>query len=286
MAGFGQSLKTVLLLGALTGLMLFIGGMVGGRTGMTIALGMAVFMNVGSWWLSDKLVIAMTRAQEIPPGEMPGLHRMVEELAQHAGIPKPRVYMTPERSANAFATGRGPGNAVVAVTQGLLNLLDERELRGVLAHEIAHIKDRDILVSSIAATIAGAIMTLAYMAGWFGFFLGGGDDDGGNLITMLLISIMAPIAAGIIQMAISRSREYKADFVGGQISRDPNALADALEKLSVSTQRIPLQNQRAATVHHIVHPFSGRRGRGMASRLFSTHPPMEERVRRLRSQSL
>ena len=286
MAGFGQSLKTVLLLGALTGLMLFIGGMVGGRTGMTIALGMAVFMNVGSWWLSDKLVIAMTRAQEIPPGEMPGLHRMVEELAQHAGIPKPRVYMTPERSANAFATGRGPGNAVVAVTQGLLNLLDERELRGVLAHEIAHIKDRDILVSSIAATIAGAIMTLAYMAGWFGFFLGGDDDDGGNLITMLLISIMAPIAAGIIQMAISRSREYKADFVGGQISRDPNALADALEKLSVSTQRIPLQNQRAATVHHIVHPFSGRRGRGMASRLFSTHPPMEERVRRLRSQSL
>jgi heat shock protein HtpX len=286
LAGFGQSLKTVLLLGALTGLMLFIGGMVGGRTGMTIALGMAVFMNVGSWWLSDKLVIAMTRAQEIPPGEMPGLHRMVEELAQHAGIPKPRVYMTPERSANAFATGRGPGNAVVAVTQGLLNLLDERELRGVLAHEIAHIKDRDILVSSIAATIAGAIMTLAYMAGWFGFFLGGDDDDGGNLITMLLISIMAPIAAGIIQMAISRSREYKADFVGGQISRDPNALADALEKLSVSTQRIPLQNQRAATVHHIVHPFSGRRGRGMASRLFSTHPPMEERVRRLRSQSL
>jgi len=284
MTGLTQSLKTVLLLGVLTGILLFIGGLVGGRSGMTVALVVSLAMNLGSWWFSDKLVIAMTRAREVPPDANPGLHRAVSELAANAGMAKPRVYFVDDPSPNAFATGRGPGHSVVAVTRGLLEMLSEREVRGVLAHEIAHIKDRDVLVSSVAAAIAGAVMWLAWMMRWAALFgFGGGDDDegGGNIVVLLAVSILAPVAAMFIQMAISRSREYKADAVGASVSGDPLALADALGKLSYASRRVPMRNQGASTVHHIVHPFSG----GGVVRLFSTHPPIEDRIARLREMA-
>ena len=260
-----------------------VGGIVGGRAGITIALAFSLLMNLGAWWFSDKIVLTMTGAREISPAEDPVLHRIVEDLASSAGIPKPRVYYVPDATPNAFATGRGPGHAAVAVTQGLLNLLNEREIRGVLSHEIAHIRNRDVLISSVAAAIAGAIMWLAAMARWAAIFGGFGrdDDDGyGGIFELLLIAILAPIAALIIQMAISRSREYKADVAGAQISRDPNALADALEKLAAGVKFRPLRDARAAAVHYIVHPAVG----GFAS-LFSTHPPIEKRVARLRAMA-
>ena len=277
-----QSFKTVLLLGALTGVLLALGWFLGGTNGATIALAVSLVMNLGSWWFSDKIVIKMTRAKEVQPQDNPGLHRMVEELSRNAGIPKPRVYMTADPSPNAFATGRGPGHAAVAVTQGLMQLLTEREVRGVLAHELGHIKHRDVLVSSVAAAIAGAIVWIAYMMRWVGIFGGlGGDDDDGNILVVLLLSILAPIAAMIIQMAISRSQEYKADIRGAEISQDPGALADALAKLSNGVKRVPERNTNAATVHHIVNGFSGR----PMMKLFSTHPPIEDRISRLRTMA-
>jgi len=274
-----QNLKTVLLLGALTGLLLLIGGVAGGRVGMTIALGVAVVINLGSWWFSDRMVIAMTRAKEVKPGDAPALERMVDELARKANMPTPRLYMTNDPSPNAFATGRGPSKAVVGVTQGLLSLLPEREIRGVIAHEIAHIKHRDILISSVAATVAGAIMWLASMARWAMIFGGGrSDDDDGGILGLLFMAILAPIAAMLIQMAVSRSREYAADARGAALCEDPGSLADALEHLNRGISFRPSGNTRAATVHHIMHPFKA----GGIGRLFSTHPPTEERVRRLR----
>lgn len=284
MSGIGQSLKTVVLLGALTGLLIAIGGVAGGKVGMTVALGLSLVMNLGAWWFSDRMVIAMTRAKPVTAAEAPRLHRMVEELARNAGIPKPAVYVVADRTPNAFATGRGPGRAVVAVTQGLQELLSEREVRGVLAHEIAHIQNRDILISSISAAIAGAVMWLANMAQWamlFGGFGRGDEDEGPNPLVLLVTALLAPLAATVIQMAISRSREYKADARGAEVCGDPGALADALARLDVGVHRRPAHNQASATVHCIVNAFSGR----SMLRLFSTHPPIEDRIARLREMA-
>jgi len=244
-----------------------------------LALGLAAVFNIGAWWFSDRMVVAMTRAREVRPGEAPALERMVAELARNANMPAPRLYITDDPSPNAFATGRGPSRSAVAVTRGLMGLLPEREIRGVIAHEIAHIKNRDVLISSVAATVAGAIMFLASMARWAMIFGGGrGDDDDGGILGLLFMAILAPVAAMLIQMAVSRSREYVADARGAALSGDPGSLADALEHLHRGISFQPSANSRAAPVHHIMHPFKA----GGVTRLFSTHPPMEERVRRLR----
>lgn len=277
--------KTVLLLGMMTALMMFAGGILGGRNGIAMALIFAAVTNMIAYWFSDKIVLAMYRAQEVTPAQAPRLFAIVQQLAHSAGIPMPRVYIIPSAAPNAFATGRNPSHAVVAVTQGILNILNEQELAGVIAHELAHVKDRDILISSIAATLAGAIMWLATMAKWaalFGGFGGRDDDRGPNIFTILLMAILAPIAAMLIQMAISRSREYIADEEGGKLSGDPNYLANALEKLEYGAEQIPM-NANESTAHmFIVSPLRGRR-LGMFAKLFSTHPATEERVKRLRA---
>ncbi len=279
----GTRVRTTLLLAALTVLIIWIGRVLGGSGGMLIAFVLAAVMNLGSYWFSDRIVLRMYRAQPIEEHEAPELYGMVRELAMHAGIPMPRVYLIPEETPNAFATGRNPEHAVVAVTEGIMRLLTMDEIRGVLAHEIGHVKNRDILVSSIAATMAGAIMILADMARWgaiFGGFRGDDEDDGGGVIGFLVAAIVAPIAAMLIQMAISRSREYLADETGAAISHNPEYLARALEKLSLASQRIPMHDVKPSTAHlFMVNPLSGR----ALANLFSTHPPIEERVRRLRS---
>jgi heat shock protein HtpX len=277
-------IRTTVLLALLTVLIVWIGGRFGGQSGMAIAFLFAVIMNFGSYWFSDKIVLAMYRAQPVDDQQAPGLYRMVGELAAEAGIPMPRIFMIPEETPNAFATGRNPENAVVAVTEGLWRLLSPEEIRGVLAHEISHVKNRDILVSSIAATLAGVVMLLANMAKWGAIFggVGGRDDEegGGNTLALIITAVLAPIAAMLIQLAISRSREYLADETGARISHRPESLARALEKLEMASRRIPMENAQPATAHmFIVNPLSGR---SMAN-LFSTHPPIEERIRRLRS---
>jgi heat shock protein HtpX len=279
----GNQIRTTLLLAAMTALILFIGQLLGGRQGMIIALVLAAGMNFFSYWYSDKLVLKMYRAQEITPQQAPDLYRIVERLARRAQLPMPKVYLIPKDAPNAFATGRNPEHAVVAVTQGLLELMAPEEVEGVLAHELAHVNNRDILIGSIAATMAGAIMMLASMARWgamFGGFRGDDDEGGGGLgmIGALALSIIAPMAAMVIQMAISRSREYLADATGARFAGSPEGLARALEKLGAYSQRRPI-NANPATAHmFIVNPLSGR---SMQS-LFSTHPAIEERVRRLR----
>jgi len=281
----GNRFRTTLLLAALTVLIVWIGRLLGGPQGMAIALVFAVVMNFGSYWFSDKIVLAMYRAQPVDEREAPELYNMVRELAASAGLPMPRVYIIPSETPNAFATGRNPEHAVVAVTEGLLRLLSAHEVRGVLAHELAHIKNRDILIGTIAASLAGAIMFLADMARWAAIFGGfrGNDDEGegaGGLIGTLILAIVAPIAAMLIQMAISRSREYLADETGARIAGSPEGLAGALEKLAVASQRIPMVEAKPATAHmFIVNPLSGK----SLVNLFSTHPPIEERIRRLRS---
>jgi len=278
-----NQLKTTVLLAALTVLIVLIGRMFGGNQGMIIAFIFAMLMNFGSYWFSDKIVLAMYKAKELSPGEAPEIHRMVEELAQHGGLPKPRIYLIPSETPNAFATGRNPEHAVVAVTNGIVRLLEPEELKGVLAHELGHVKNRDILIGSIAATLAGVIMMLASMARFAAIFgFGGSDDDegGGNIIVLILMSIVAPLAAMLIQMAISRSREYLADETGARLAGNPRSLASALEKLAYASQRTPMQQASPATAHmFIVNPLSG----GGFTRWFSTHPPVEERVRRLRA---
>jgi heat shock protein HtpX len=277
-----NQLKTTVLLAALTVLIVLIGKMFGGNQGMIIAFVFAVIMNFGSYWFSDKIVLRMYKAQELSPQEAPEIHQMVSELAQQGGMPKPRVYLIPSETPNAFATGRNPEHAVVAVTNGIVSLLDRDELKGVLAHELAHVKDRDILIGSIAATLAGVVMMLASMARFAAIFgLGGSDDDeGGGIIGLILMSILAPLAAMLIQMAVSRSREYLADEMGARLSGNPRSLASALEKLATASQRKPMQQANAATAHMFtVNPLRG----GGVSNLFSTHPPIEERVKRLRS---
>jgi heat shock protein HtpX len=277
-------LRTTFLLAVLTVLIIWIGGQFGGRNGMVIAFVFAVIMNFGSYWFSDKIVLSMYRAQPLDEQQAPQLYRMVRELAAEANIPMPRLYLIPDGTPNAFATGRNPENAVVAVTEGLVRLLTPEEVRGVIAHEIGHVKNRDILVSSIAATLAGVVMMLANMAKWtaiFGGFRGGSDENsGGGALGLIVTAIVAPIAAMLIQFAISRSREYLADETGARLAHNPESLARALEKLSVASERIPMQDAKPATAHmFIVNPLTGR----SLANLFSTHPPIEERVRRLRS---
>ncbi|MCF8050758.1 MAG: zinc metalloprotease HtpX [Desulfobacterales bacterium] len=277
----GNQLRTALLLGALTVLIVVIGQVLGGRQGMVIALIFAAGMNFFSYWYSDRLVLKMVRAQPVDERDDPFLYETVRELATRAGLPMPKVYRIPQEAPNAFATGRNPEHAVVAATDGLLKMMSKDELRGVLAHEMAHIKDRDILIGSIAATMAGAIMLLASMARWSAIFGGMRNDDeggGGGIIGLIAMSVIAPLAAMVIQMAISRSREYLADRVGAGISEDPEGLASALEKLGAYSRRIPMTANPSTAHMFIVNPLSG----GGITHLFSTHPPIEERVARLR----
>ena len=269
--------KTTLLLGALTGILLLFGQVFGGRTGMIIAFGFAIVMNFGSYWFSDRIVLALYRAKPINESDDPELYSIVRNLATRAGLPMPKVCRIPQAAPNAFATGRNPENAVVAVTDGIRSLLTPEELSGVIGHELAHIGHRDILISSIAATLAGAIMMLASMAKWALIF-GGGRDNDNNPLGALLMAILAPIAAIIIQMAVSRSREYQADQTGAKISGNPDSLASALEKLALASKRVPMAASQATSHMFIVRPFTGR----SMLNLFSTHPPVEKRVERLR----
>lgn len=274
-------LKTVLLLSGLTALVLAIGYYFGGQQGALIALILSAIMNLGSYWFSDKIVLSLYKAREIPEEENISLHRMVEELAHKANLPKPRLYYVDMPVPNAFATGRNETHAVVAVTAGILELLDERELRGVLAHELSHIKNRDILVSSIAATLAGAISYLAQMAYFSGTLFGSRDSrDGGNTLGALALLLLTPIIATLLHLAVSRSREYLADETGADISHDPHSLASALKKLHGYSQNHPLvgEPKHEATAHmFIINPFKP----SLLMSLFSTHPPVEERVKRL-----
>jgi heat shock protein HtpX len=278
----GGMIRTTLLLALLTGLLVIIGRAIAGVGGMILAFIFAVVMNFSAYWYSDKIVLAMYRAKEVSPSEAPRLHRIVENLAMKARLPKPRVYIIPTATPNAFATGRDPKHAAVAVTTGILDLLSEEELEGVLAHELAHIKNRDTLISTIAATIAGVITMLATWARWVAIFgVGGRDREGAaHYIGVLVLAILAPIAALIIQLAISRTREYLADETGARITKKPWALANALRKLEYGVARMPLRDANPSTAHmFIVNPL---RGDALLA-LFSTHPPTAERIRRLES---
>jgi len=271
-------LKAYLLLAILTLIFIYVGKLIGGTSGMTFALLIAFLMNFFAYWYSDKIVLTMYRAKQVSERAYPELHRIVREVCQRAGIPKPKVYLIPSSHPNAFATGRNPSNASVAVTSGILKLLNEEELKGVIAHEVAHIRNYDILISTIAATLAGAITYLAYIAR-FAFFFGGDDEEGRNPFAFLLIAILAPLAALLVQLAISRQREFLADETGARITRNPLALARALEKLAYGTSKIPLRANPATSHMFTVAPFKG----GGINSLFSTHPPIEERIRRLRA---
>jgi heat shock protein HtpX len=279
-----NGIKTVLLLTLLTGLLLLVGGAVGGRGGLIIAFGFALLTNAFAYWNSDKVALAMAGAHEASSADYPDLHRMVEELAMYARLPKPRVYVIDNPSPNAFATGRDPQHAAVAATTGIMQLLTYEELRGVMAHELAHVRNRDTLIQTVVATIAGTIMFLAQMAQFAAIFGGLGrsdDDEGSNPLALLVSIIVAPIAATLIQMAISRAREYSADALGAQISGSPLSLASALEKLTLGTQMRPLQVNPAMSHLFIVQPL---KGSGLTG-LFSTHPPIEERVARLQQMA-
>jgi len=277
-----SQLKTALLLALLTGLMLLIGQAAGGRTGLAIALVLALAMNFVSYWYSDKIVLSMYRAAELSRSDAPWLHAMVEELARNAGIPKPRLCLIPQDAPNAFATGRDPEHAVVAVTEGILHALSPEELRGVLAHELGHVKNRDILIQSVAAVLGAAIMSIAHMLQWGAMFgLGrrdGEEGGGGGALSAIALAIIAPVAAMLIQMAISRSREFLADETGAEISGRPLDLASALGRLDAAAHQVPLEGSPVAESLFIVNPFSG----GGVASLFSTHPPIPERIARLR----
>ncbi len=273
-----NGVKTALLLGALSGMLLVIGELVGGANGLMMAFVFAALMNLGSYWFSDKIVLRMYRAQEVPPSHP--LYQMTERLVRRANLPMPKVYIIPDSSPNAFATGRNPSHAAVAATEGILRTLSEPELEGVIAHELAHVKNRDILTSSIAATLAAAIMMVARMA----MFMGGSRDDrggGSNPIVLLGMLILAPIAAMLIQFAISRSREFAADATGAEIAGNPYGLADALRKIDAIAKRVPLDANPATAHMFIIKPFTG----GGLMALFSTHPPTEARIRALLERS-
>lgn len=272
--------KTYFFLALLTVLFILVGWALGGRNGATYALIFAGMFNFITYWLSDKIILKMYRAREVAPGEAPELYEVVGELANTANLPMPKVYMIQSQSPNAFATGRNPQNAAVAVTTGIMSLLSRDELKGVIGHELSHIKDKDILIGTIAATIAGAIAWIGTMARWGAIFGGFGDDRdsrGGNLIFVLIVTMLASLAAMLIQMAISRSREYLADREGALLCRDPHYLANALRKLEAGARRIPLEANPSTAHLFIVNPL---RGRGIMN-LFSTHPPIQERIRRL-----
>ena len=280
-----NAIKTTALLGLLTGLLLWIGQWLGGPQGLVIALVFAAAMNFGSYWFADRFVLAMYGARELSEQDAPDLFRIVRELATGIAMPMPRIYLVPSDSPNAFATGRSPEHAAVAVTEGILKLLTHDELRGVLAHELSHVRNRDTLISAVAATLAGVIMMVARMAYWAALFGGMRRDEreeGSNPFGFLAMIIVAPIAATLIQLAISRAREYQADASGAHILHRPQELADALEKIARVSNRIPLAAAGPATAHlWIVNPLKGDR----LANLFSTHPPIEERIRRLRAMS-
>lgn len=277
-----NNFKTIILLGVLTGMFLFIGQMAGGRSGMLIALIFAAVMNMAAYWFSDKIVLKIYGAQPLSETESPDIHRMVEDLSRRAGIPKPKVYLLDEDSPNAFATGRDPQHGAVALSAGIIRLMNRQELEGVIAHELSHIRHRDTLIQSVAATLAGAIMFLAHQARWFAFLGGGRDDDDDGIISLLLMMILAPLAATLIQMALSRSREYKADAGAAELTRNPYGLASSLEKLGVYSQKIPLQASQNTAHLFIVSPLHG----GGLMNLFSTHPPLEKRIEILRQMRL
>jgi heat shock protein HtpX len=274
-----NTMKTAVLLAALTGLLLFIGELIGGRNGTLAALGFAALMNFGAFFWSDKIVLSMYRARPVDPSSAPELHAIVSKLAMKAGIPMPRLYVIPDAALNAFATGRSPSHAAVAATEGILRSLSQEELEGVLAHELSHVLNRDTLISTVAATLAGAISFVARLAYWVP--IGGGrssDDEGRSPLGGLLMLILAPLAAMLIQLAVSRSREYDADASGARLVGYPNGLANALRKLQAAAGQIPMHDANPSTAHlFIVNPLSGRSLMG----LFSTHPPLEKRIARL-----
>jgi len=273
-SNFAAGLRTTILLATLTGLFVVIGFAIGGAQTALLFLGFGVVLNFGAYWFSDKIALRMSGAKPVSEEEAPRLYQIVRELTTRAGLPMPSLHVIPQEQPNAFATGRGPKKAAVAVTEGILKLLSEDELRGVLAHELAHIRNRDILIQSVAATIGGAITYLAYMLLWFG----GESDSPIGLVGSLAMVLLAPLAATIVQLAISRQREYSADATGADICGNPESLASALLRLEQGAAAIPMQVNQAAEPLYIVKPFSG----GGLSKLFSTHPPIEERVRRLR----
>ena len=279
MKGINNNLKTVALLGLLAGGMVTLGSAFGGRGGATIAFAMALILVGSSYWFSDKLAVKAARARLVEPGELTWLQDDLNEMAQRAGMIVPRLFISPSPQPNAFATGRNEKKAVVAVTAGLLEVLDRREVRGVVAHELGHIKHKDILIGSVAAAIATGISYIANMAMWASMFGGGDDEDRPNPIALILISLLAPMAAMVIQATISRSREYEADRAGGEISGDPTALAAALAKIEAYVKRVPMAVNPAQATAYIINPFTGRHVR-FAS-LFQTHPPTEERIARL-----
>jgi heat shock protein HtpX len=278
-------LKTGVLLGVLTALFVVIGYALGGQQGMVVAFALAVAMNMFSYWFSDKIVLAMYGARPISEAEAPRLYAIVRRLATRAQIPMPPVYLIPTDAPNAFATGRSPDHAAVAVTEGIMRILDEDELEGVLAHELSHVRNRDVLISTIAATLAGAITYLAHMMQWAAFFGGGrssDDEEGGSPWAMLLLAILAPFAAMLVQLAVSRAREYQADASGARLAGRSSGLAKALEKLETAARAEPMPANPATAHLFIVNPLSGQ----TLMRLFSTHPPTEERIRRLRAMHL
>jgi heat shock protein HtpX len=277
-----NNMKTALLLGGLAGLMVVLGNMLGGRSGATFGLILAAFMNLGSYWFSDRIALKMSRARPVSRAEAPQLYAAVQRLTDRAGLPMPTLHLIPSNQPNAFATGRNPEHAAVAVTEGILEILSPDELEGVLAHELAHVRNRDILIASVAATIAGAISFVATMARWGAMFGGSSDDDDnpGGVLGVLVASLVAPLAAMIMQMAVSRSREFAADALGAEIAGRPQGLASALRKLEVMSQRVPMKVNPSAAPMFIVNPLRGAWAQG-ASRMFSTHPPTEERIRRL-----
>lgn len=276
-----NAFKTTVLLALLTGILVVAGRVIGGNGGMLLFFGIAVVMNLGAYWYSGDIALKMAGAREVSEQEAPDLHRLVNEVATYAHLPQPRVAIIDSPSPNAFATGRDANHAVVAVTTGILGLLSKQELQGVLAHELGHVRNHDILISSVAATIAGAITLLANVAQWALIFggLGGRDDENSNPFADLLLILLAPIAATLVQLAISRSREYGADATGAQIIGNPDALASALEKLEMASSARPLPVNPAVAHMFIVNPLKG----SNLSGLFSTHPPLEERIRRLRA---
>jgi len=280
-ADVSNMFKTALLLGVLTALFVVIGGAMGGERGMLVAFVFALFMNFFSYWFSDKIVLAMYGARPIEESEAPGLYAMVRRLATRAAIPVPRVYLIESDSPNAFATGRSPQHAAIAVTSGIMRILDDEELEGVLAHELSHVTNRDVLISTIAATLAGAITYLAHMAQWAAIFGGSrsDDDERGNPVALLFLAIVAPIAAMLVQLAVSRAREFQADASGARLAGRPWPLAKALEKLEVASHIRPMEANPATAHLFIVNPLSGQ----SLMRLFSTHPPIEERIARLRA---
>ena len=270
-----NTVRTILLMTVLTVVLVLAGGALGGRGGALFALILAGVMNLGSYWFSDKVVIKMYRGREVTSGI---LYEVVQELALRGNLPMPKVFILPQPTPNAFATGRNPEHAVVAATEGILQILSREELRGVMAHELSHVRHRDILIGSVAATLAGAIAYLANMAQWALIFGGGSRDDDNNPLGMILMMVLAPIAAMLVQMAISRSREYEADKGGAKLAGNPHDLANALRKLEAANSRAPMPHVNAATAHmFIVNPL---RGGGLRS-LFSTHPPVAERIQRL-----